>query len=117
MYYSEELKLEVIKLVLEKKLTKAAAMRRYSIKGHSTICKWIKKYGNLPDISNKKGAIMSNPEQKLKEYKAKIKELEKQLSKKEAELEDKDLEARLYKRMIMLAEEVFDIKIKKNLEP
>lgn len=117
MYYSEELKLEVIKLVLEKKLTKAEAMRRYSIKGHSTICKWIKKYGYLLDNSNNKGAIMSNTKQELKEYKAKIKELEQQLKKKESELEDKDLEARLYKRMIMLAEEIFDIKIKKNLEP
>jgi hypothetical protein len=40
--------------------------------------------------------------------------LEKALSKKNKEYEDKALEARLWKKMVELAEKEFDIKIKKN---
>ena len=114
MYYTEELKLKVVSEILQKKLTKAEARRQYSIKGHSTICKWIKKYGYLFDVKQTNGIIMQEQNATIKEYKKKIAELEKALSKKNTEFEDKALEARLWKRMVELAEKEFNIKIKKN---
>ncbi len=114
MYYTEGLKLTVVRRVLNKELTKAEARRQYSIKGHSTICKWIKKYGYLFDVKQTKGIKMKEQNATIKEYKKKIAELEKALSKKNKEYEDKALEARLWKKMVELAEKEFHIKIKKN---
>jgi transposase-like protein len=116
MYYPEELKLKVVSEVLNKQLTQTEARRKYSILGHSTICKWIKKYGYLFDHlnNNSNEVTMKQKDEKINQYEERITKLEKLLAQKELELEDEKLKARLYKRMINLAEEKFNIKIKKN---
>ena len=115
MYYPEELKLEIVNEVLQGRITQAEASRKYSIKGHSTILKWLKKYGTLPDSQINKGEKMSIKEEQLKKYEERISKLEKILVDREIELENEKLKARLYDRMINLAERDYKIKIKKNI--
>ena len=112
MYYPEELKLEVISKVQSKQLTQAEARRQYGIRGHSTILKWIKKYGYLSNVELPKSKDMKKKEELQAE---RIRKLEKLLADKELELSDSKLKTRILETIIDLAEQDMKINIKKNI--
>jgi transposase len=65
--YSLAFKLQVVGEVERGELNYDQADRKYGIKGHVTVSKWMKKYGSLawkqsPTVTNKK-----TPEQRIKE--------------------------------------------------
>jgi len=43
--YSESFKIQVVRDIEQGNLTQSSAERLYKIKGHSTILKWLRKYG------------------------------------------------------------------------
>jgi len=96
--YSFEFKMLVIEEVLSGEISKEAASRKYGIKGHSTISKWIRKFGHntMP---------MSLPEKA--DLKERIKELEKLL-------EYERLKRVAYEEMIKIAERELKISIRKK---
>ncbi len=73
--YSESFKLSVVRELESTFCTKKSIARRYGIKGHATILRWLRKYGNGSYEQNK-GAIQmsSNPnlENEIKELKREL---------------------------------------------
>lgn len=112
MYYPEELKIEIVEQVTSKSMTKVEANRRYGIKGHSTIMKWIKKYGYLPEQKQTGVKFMKK---RIEESEERIRKLEKLLAEKELKLEEANLKAKFYETMIDIAEKDLKITIKKNI--
>ena len=64
IFYSEALKLEVVKLVVSGKLSQSLARSRYGIKGKSTISKWISKYqgGKMKKAKVENGGVAAQSE-------------------------------------------------------
>jgi transposase-like protein len=112
-YYSESFKRMVVQEYESGLSTKATLRRKYGISGHSTLSKWLKKYGKLYHHSY--SSIGRPLKDKNKQY---IKELESQLKKQEKEfakkLADKDFELYAFKKLIKVAEKELNIKIVKK---
>jgi len=113
IYYSESFKRSVVTEFETGLYTKAQLLKKYEIKGHASLDRWLKKYGNLYHHSySSKGRPMKNQKDQY------IKELEAQLVKQKKEhdlaLEVKRKELDAYKRMIEIAERDLQIKIKKK---
>lgn len=113
-YYSEELKLAILKQIWNRDLSKTEASQKYGILGHSTISKWEKNYHlygqcSVPlesfqpkDLSNKK----ATPED-LTKLQQRIAELERQLS-------DEKLRSEAYNRIIDYGEKEFKLPLRKK---
>ena len=103
-YYSESLKREVIFLVQSGQTSKEEARRKYGIKGHSTILKWIRKFEE------------SDPQfQSLMDYsKSDKKDLIKRIKELERKLEDEEIRSFGYSKMIDIAEERLKVPIRKK---
>ena len=102
---------------------KKALQQKYGIKGHSRLCAWLRQYqytdihvkgGTLPSVTlpslAAKEPITDSPvpgKAPFASDQARIKELERQL-------EDAQLRAEAYSRMITLAEQAFNIPIRKK---
>ena len=111
--YSLSFKYKIVEEFESGLYSKAALQRKYSIAGHSTIDRWLRKYGKLSHPKYKSiGRPMKDKEQQ------RIKELEASLRKREKELEkalkQKDAELSAYKKFIKIAERELDIKIVKK---
>lgn len=103
-FYEESLKREVIALVQSGQLSKEEARRKYGIRGHSIILKWISKFeGTDPQIK----VLMDCSKSDKKELIKRIRELERQL-------EDEKIRSFGYSRMIDIAEEQLKISIRKK---
>lgn len=100
--YSENFKRLIVAEYEQGFLNKDQLQRKYDIRGNSCIPRWLKKYGtfNYPNYKSK-GRPMKDP------AKQRIKELE-------AQLKEKELELKLYKKFIELAENELNIKITKK---
>lgn len=103
-FYEESLKREVVFLVQSGQLSKEEARRKYGIKGHSIILKWICKFeGSDPRYQ----ILMDYSKSDKKELIKRIRELERQL-------EDEKIRSYGYSRMIDIAEEQLKIPIRKK---
>jgi transposase len=116
-YFPREFKVKIIEEYLQTGQSKGAIEKRYGIKGHASILKWMRSLGyinllgEVATLSKKTDDIMSKAKKgenlessKLEE---RIKELEKQL-------EDERLRSESYRRMIEIAEKQHNIPIRKN---
>ena len=104
-YFSETLKREVVYLVQTGQITKSEANRKFGIKGHSTILKWIRKFeGSDPDFQSYMDYSKSDKKDLIK----RIKELERQL-------EDEQIRSFGYSKMIDIAEERLKVSIRKKI--
>jgi len=66
-YYSESLKREVVQ-VQSRQITKEEARRKYGIKGHSTILKWIRKFEDSdPHIKSYECSGEQGPDRKFED--------------------------------------------------
>lgn len=103
-YYNESLKREVLFEVQSGQISKEEARRKYGIKGHSTILKWIRKFeGSDPHYQS----IMDYSKSEKKELIKRIKELERKL-------EDEQIRSFGYSKMIDIAEEQLKVSIRKK---
>ncbi len=102
IHYSYAFKMMVIESVLSGEECLESASRRFGIKGHSTITKWMRKLdrSNLDLILKKKKSNKSD-------YESRIKELEEALA-------FEKLKSRAYEEMIKIAESEHRISIKKK---
>lgn len=104
IYYNHSLKIRVVKEVLTEQLTQAEANRKYGIKGHSTILKWIRKFEKQESYVLSMTSTGNTDKQGLID---RIKELEQQL-------EDQKLLAEGFSAMIDIAEAQLNICIRKK---
>lgn len=74
--YSYALKRKVVDLILKGVLTKEEALIRYDIRSRQSINDWIRKYALLNYRKEKNYGMKQSPEEKIKELKARIEELE-----------------------------------------
>ncbi|WP_017256978.1 transposase [Pedobacter arcticus] len=115
--YSFSFKLKVIEEIERGLLGKKEAQRKYGIQGDATISNWLRKHGNF-DWENRTPQTMSkSPEQKLLELEQKVKLLEKQKAELEKKLDFTDKKAIFFDMMIDIAEEEFNIPIRKKYLP
>tara|TARA_B110000495_G_C22924180_1_gene540033 strand:- start:762 stop:1136 length:375 start_codon:yes stop_codon:yes gene_type:complete len=100
--YSEACKRQIVAEFEQGLINKASLKRKYGILGHSSIDKWLDKYGKFDYSRNKTiGRTMKDPLQQ------RIKELEKAL-------EIKEKEVKAFNKFIEVAERELDIKIVKK---
>lgn len=102
--YSESLKREVVRSVKLGLLSKAEARKKYDIRGHTAVLKWIRKFEESdPRFNNTMDYNKSDKKALIK----RIKELERQL-------EDEQIRSFGYSKMIDIAEEQLKISIRKK---
>ena len=102
--YSEEFKLKVVHEVLRGEISKETCREKYGIKGHSTVLKWIRKFG-----LSKEPIKMDQKKRKIKPLDLKV---EIRLLKKELSYEK--LKSEALSEMIEIAEDEFKISIRKK---
>jgi len=112
--YSYAFKLQVVSEVERGELSQTQALRKYGIQSGSTIRDWVQKYGNFDKRYKLERKKMKSPEQKIMELEQKVKLLEKQKKSLEHELEQTDKKALFFDMMIDIAEEEFNIPIRKK---
>lgn len=99
-FYTEEFKRQVVADVLSKRMTQREANLLYGIKGHSTILKWIRKFGDTKFISMANKPVLDLTAQKLLDAERRLREAE--------------LRILLLDTMIDVAEEQLKIDIRKK---
>ncbi len=105
-YFSESLKLEVVKLYESGKRTVLELTRDYNV-SESSIYSWIYKYSEYNKKSVQIVEMKDSQQQKIKELEAKVKELEQSVGRKQINID-------YLEKMMDLAKEYYDIDIKKN---
>lgn len=113
LIYSEAFKRMIVAEFESGIITKAALKRKYGIAGHSTLDRWLKKYGRYDYISYSSTGrpLKDKDQQRIKELEAELRKREKELEK---QLKQKDAELLAYKRFIEIAESELNIKIVKK---
>lgn len=115
--YSLEFKLSVVREIESGSIGVRAAMRKYGIQGHGTITEWRRKYGTF-DKDYQIGAPMSKtPQQKIFELEQKVRLLEKEKSFLEEEMMNASDKANILDQLVELAEQEYNIRIRKNSCP
>lgn len=102
--YSESLKREVVRSVKLGLLSKAEARKKYDIRGHTAVLKWIRNFEKSDPSFHK---TMDYNKSDKKALIKRIKELERQL-------EDEQIRSFGYSKMIDIAEEQLKISIRKK---
>jgi len=106
-HYPLDFKMKVIREVMDGKISKEEANRKYGIKGHSTITTWIRKFEG---VYKRPESLTNNSKMDSTErlaYEQRIKELEKSL-------EDEKLKSKAYELVIEIAEKELKIPIRKK---
>jgi transposase len=104
--FSEEFKQKKVREIEQKITTIAEVSRQYELRANS-VTKWLKKYGNNYMKGVRTIVESESDTHKLVELKSKIAELERIIGQKQVQLDFKD-------KMIELAEETYNIDIKKK---
>lgn len=106
--YTPKFKNHVCKLYLSGKWTKVELQKRFGIKGNGRIIQWLRNYPYL-DSETKEQILKNTASQSLSK-----KQLEAQVKKLERQLAESRLKEAAYRSMIEIAEEEFNIQIKKK---
>lgn len=112
--YSYAFKLQVVSEVESGQLTYTQARRKYGIQGSHTVKRWVEKFGNLDRAYQLRSMKKPTPEQELMALRQRIKLLEKQNKRLSKELEVKDQKVAFFDLMIDMAEEEFQVPIRKK---
>ena len=115
--YTLAFKLQVVSEVENGQIGITAARRKYGIQGHGTIRRWIEKYGQYDKSYKLKNSMAKSPEQELLELRQKMKLLEKENRRLEKELKQTNIKASFFDVMIDIAEDEFQIPIRKKSLP
>lgn len=114
--WTEEEKLEIVRVCLSRVISQAEAMRRYGVSSYQVLHKWINRYGEriLAEELNIELVKESLPESESKSPEESLSLRVKQLEK---ELRETQLKAQLYEAMIDIAEQDLKIPIRKKFGP
>ena len=115
--YSLSFKMGVVQEIERGELTAREAKVKYGVQGDSTIVKWLRKYGNFDWEHQTPSNMPKSQEQKLMELEQRVKLLEKQKAQLEKQAEQADKKAIIFDMMIDLAEQEYNIPIRKNSLP
>jgi len=111
-HFSDEVKLQVLNEYLTTDVSQQELMRKYHFGGHSTIKKWMLKFGlETPDQEQ---IVMRSVMVKEVEKTAKEKELEARIKQLEKDLEFEKLRVRALDIMIDIVEKDYKIPIRKK---
>lgn len=105
--YSEAFKRQVVREVVSGVSTKDGAKRKYNIGGKTTVLSWCRKYGSHEELGVKVKIMTQREEDENTVLKRRIKELEKSL-------EDSHFKNEVLETLIDVAEQEFDVKIRKK---
>jgi transposase-like protein len=115
--YSMSLKLQIVREIEQGVLSTTEARRKYGIQARSTVVQWLRKFGNFDWENQTPSNMPKSPEQKIMELEAKVKLLEKQKSFLEQQAYVADKKAIIFDMMIDIAEQEYQIDIRKNSPP
>ena len=115
--YSLSFKLQVVQEIEQGLLTRTQALDKYGIQARSTLRTWLKKYGNFDYDFHVNQSMSKTPEQRILELEQQVKLLEKQKARAEFLAERADKKVILFDMMIDVAEEEFNIPIRKKHVP
>ena len=115
--YSLSFKLQVVQEIEHGLLSRTQALEKYGIQARSTIRTWLKKYGNFDYQYSINQTMSKTPEQRILELEQQLKLLEKQKARAEYLADRADKKVILFDMMIDIAEEEFNIPIRKKSSP
>ena len=107
--YPEVFKYEVVNKVLKEGLSLEAASRKYGIKGHVTIKKWLLMYGN--------GKYKPVKSMKNKEVTSEVEKLKKEKAELESALLRSSIKINCLEKIIEAAEDHYGENFKKSIIP
>jgi len=108
--FSDEFKMMVIEEVLSGRISKEEAKRKYGIKGSSGILQWMRKFG----VATEKEVADSFVMMKGKNNKGADESKDEKITLLEQALQMAELKAEGYSKMIEIAEQKLNIKIRKK---
>ena len=114
--YSHSFKLSVVREVESGELSIKGALRRYGIQSHSTVLRWVRKFGTF-DRELQVKFMEKSFEQKLFELEAQVRLLERQKASLEQQLKFQQDKAIMFDMMIDIAENELNIPIRKKSVP
>ena len=116
MYYSEELKLEIMDRVKSGELNLDQASKKYNIGGHTTIANWLKKDIFAGKVLEEVRFPMSKIDKESSEsyLTERIRNLEKELAKKELELEYSNTKVDLLEGVVEIMKRDYGVDLKKK---
>ena len=115
--YSLSLKLQIVREIEQGRLSTTQAQKKYGIQSYSTVLNWLRKYGNFDWENQTPLKMEKTPEQKLMELEQEVRLLKKQKAFLEKQVERSDKKVILFDMMISVAEEEFNIPIRKKYKP
>lgn len=115
--YPMSFKLSVVREVERGVIGIKAAMRKYGIQGHGTITEWRRKYGTFEREFQIHQGMSKTPQQKIFELEQKVRLLEKEKAFLEQEMIHAVDKAGILDRLVQLAEQEYNIRIRKNSLP
>lgn len=115
--YSINFKLAVVREVESGSIGVRAAMRKYGIQGHGTITEWRRKYGTFDKDYQTTDHMSKTPQQRIFELEQKVRLLEKEKAFLEQEMINSSDKANILDQLVLLAEQEYGIKIRKNSLP
>ncbi len=115
--YSMSFKLQVVQEIEQGLITRTQALDKYGIQARSTIRTWLKKYGKFDYNFTLDQTMSKTPEQRILELESQVRLLEKQKARAEYLAYRADKKAILFDMMIDIAEQEFNIPIRKKSVP
>lgn len=114
-FFTDDFKLKVAREYMETDITQACLLRKYNIRGGNCITNWVRKFGLQTDYEVRdKFGYLGNMEKKGKEKTKEEKALERRVKELEKQLEYAKLRSDALDTMIKIAEDKFDIPIRKK---
>ena len=107
--YTEAFKLHVVGEVEMGRICQSEASRRYGILGHSTILKWIRKYGKLPPYRSQRKGL-----KRMNEKEIELLRLQNENKALRQELEDARFKNVVLETLVDVAERELGIPIRKK---
>ncbi|MCJ7811929.1 transposase [bacterium] len=107
--FTEAFKVHVVREVETGRISQSEVSRRYGILGHSTILKWIRKYGKLPTHGSKRKGSM-----RMEEKEIELLRLENEIKELKQELENARFKNVVLETLVDVAERELGIPIRKK---
>jgi len=115
-YYSDAFKHGIIEEYLKTGVSRRCLLRKYDIKGNSTITRWMEMLGYSPKAENN-ATLELNPVELAKKDtldSATTKAMAAEIKRLKQQLDDERLRSEMLNRMVDLAEKTYKITVRKN---
>jgi transposase-like protein len=109
---SDDFKRKVVLEVLAGNLSKEEARRAYDVRGKSAVTDWVRRFG--PEFSNLENPDVGLQSMSKSQKTSSVEELQTEIENLRRQLDEERHKAGLYKTMIEIAEERFNIDIRKK---